>query len=790
VGTSCKVSARKKGTATITATAMDGSGKKAKMKLKVTPFVSDKTSAPTAEPDPYIGTDVQNFESYEVGTDWTTLAEGGATKGEAYANSNVGTMKVVQDPENAENKCLEIDYTYGDTQAYDFAPVFTVDLSKLAECDASTKLSKFVGVRFNCRVVANTPDCQYKTIACYFAPAGSITPQYYFDTSLAESGEYFKFKADASMATGEDKDYAAKLYNDLETTENQKVFPAFFTKWSEGKYGEKSCSPGYKENEADATVGFAKRTILFNTERMKTSADGNMLDSTTFDMVFGSTYKGMYAPYGYHMKIYIDDVQLVTADIPITGIDIKKKPEQMVVDSTTKLEPVFTPENTTHQEVVWTSSDRNIATVDKEGNVYAESAGTVVITVTSKDNPAISQSLTITVKEPDYADAPLKIDLTDLSKYITLMDREDPTKEATLKPTVNDDGSITIPYTGASQYAIYDFGQDVDMTQYQSFSITGYSAGQFAIELYSAETNLTFRKSLGDAYDWWEEAQWNYYPFFEGSASERMSNGHFVTKGEETVNVVWQYGGGKMDLSKIRYMVIKSNNAPMHPASFEDPECKYTIKDITFSPDYAYHFEDGRVHTTSLNEAVATSSVKRAQLGIKKEEFTKKVEAQASRKGDYRDVTKFNGDDSDGISFTSKAVANDVSGMAFYLDFVNCSTENRVISQRVGDDEKVYDLKIRHKKIDLTQYDYQYIKVDVTVDSDISVKMLNDGSDWASGITVAGKAAYKGSDGCYYFPIADFAGIDLTAVDAVGVAFNTAGVTGTINKIQFVKDKP
>jgi hypothetical protein len=77
----------------------------------------------------------------------------------------------------------------------------------------------------------------------------------------------------------------------------------------------------------------------------------------------------------------------------------------------------------------------------------------------------------------------------------------------------------------------------------------------------------------------------------------------------------------------------------------------------------------------------------------------------------------------------------------------------------------------------------------VNVDSEISVKLLKDGNDWAGGITVAGKDEYKGTDGCYYFPLEDFTGADLSSVDAVGVAFNTTGVEGTINSIQFVEEK-
>ena len=799
--TSCKIATRKPGKATITAKAADGSGKTSKIKLDVQNFIDDSTPAPTEEPDIYTTTDVQNFESYEVGTDWMTLAEGGATKGEAYVNSNVGTMKVVADPENPANKCLEIDYTNGDTQAYDFAPVFTVDLAKLAGCTDQTKLSSFAGIRFKCRVVANSADCQYKTIACYFAPAGSIKPEYYFDTSLTETGELYKFREDSSMATGVDKDYSAKLYNGTETIDNQKVFPSFMQNWSEpsiGKFGFKSCSPGYKESDTDPAVGFVKRTLLFNRDRMKATTDGDMLQSKTFDMVFGSTFAGQYAAGGYHFKIYIDDVQLVSADIPVTGIKFKAVPEQMVVGTRTSITAEFEPDNTTQQEVVWTTSDRNVATVDKEGNVTAEAAGTVTITATSKANPAVSNSFTITVKEPVYAKEPYKVDLQDASKYVTLLDRElkndDGTpKEATLKPEMLDGGGIKLPVTGNAQYVVYDFGEaGIDLTQYQSFTITGYSAGQYALEFYSADTNLTFKKSLGDPYDWWAEAQWNYYPFFEGSASERMSNGHFVKKGEETISANWQYGGGKMDLSRIRYMVIKSNNAPVHPANQEDPDYMYTVKDITFSPDYAYNFKNGRVHTTSLNEALATSSAKLAQIGITKDEYSGKLKAEAARTGAYRVVTKFNGDDSDAVTFKSTAVDGDLSGMAFYLDHVSCSDIEKVATPKEGDDGKVYDVKVFHKTIDISKTKYKYVKVQAKADTAISLKMFNDATKWSNGITVDEKAEYKGTADAngvttYYFPLEAFEGLDLEKVDAVGIGVKEAGKSVTIEKIEFAE---
>lgn len=248
-----------------------------------------------------------------------------------------------------------------------------------------------------------------------------------------------------------------------------------------------------------------------------------------------------------------------------------------------------------------------------------------------------------------------------------------------------------------------------------------------------------------------------------------------------------------MDLSKIRYMVIKSNNAPVNPSSQDDPDYKYTVKEIVFSPDYAYNFQNGRVHTTSLNEALATSSAKQAQIGITKDEYSGQLKAIAARTGDYRVVTKFNGDETDAVSFKSTAVEGDLSGMAFYLDHVSCSDVEKVATPKVGDDGKVYDVKVYHKTIDISKTKYKYVKVQAKADTAISLKMFNDATKWSNGITVAEKAEYKGETDAngvtsYYFPLDAFDGLDLTKVDAVGVGVKEADKNVTIEKIEFVEN--
>lgn len=47
------------------------------------------------------------------------------------------------------------------------------------------------------------------------------------------------------------------------------------------------------------------------------------------------------------------------------------------------------PENATNQEIKWSSSDKSKATIDSEGNMTVKSAGDVVITATSVDNPDV-----------------------------------------------------------------------------------------------------------------------------------------------------------------------------------------------------------------------------------------------------------------------------------------------------------------------------------------------------------------------------------------------------------------
>lgn len=88
---------------------------------------------------------------------------------------------------------------------------------------------------------------------------------------------------------------------------------------------------------------------------------------------------------------------VIVEEIKLEGIAISNKIDTLLKGQETKLEIVYTPENTTDsKDVKWTSSDEAILSVDEEGNVKALKAGKATITAVSGD---FTDSLEITVRE-------------------------------------------------------------------------------------------------------------------------------------------------------------------------------------------------------------------------------------------------------------------------------------------------------------------------------------------------------------------------------------------------------
>ena len=95
-------------------------------------------------------------------------------------------------------------------------------------------------------------------------------------------------------------------------------------------------------------------------------------------------------------------VKVTPKPVPITGIALSDA--QVSVGKTIRLTPKFTPADTTQRDVTWSSADDTIATVDVNGRVKGLKVGTVIITVTSAENPAISATCEVTVTRATNTD--------------------------------------------------------------------------------------------------------------------------------------------------------------------------------------------------------------------------------------------------------------------------------------------------------------------------------------------------------------------------------------------------
>ena len=84
----------------------------------------------------------------------------------------------------------------------------------------------------------------------------------------------------------------------------------------------------------------------------------------------------------------------------VNELNLNKSTLTLKVGESEKLQATVIPSNADNKNVVWTSSDENLATVDAEGNVTAVKAGQVTITVTSEDNPDIKSTCAVTVVQP------------------------------------------------------------------------------------------------------------------------------------------------------------------------------------------------------------------------------------------------------------------------------------------------------------------------------------------------------------------------------------------------------
>ncbi|MDR1412549.1 MAG: Ig-like domain-containing protein [Actinomycetes bacterium] len=94
------------------------------------------------------------------------------------------------------------------------------------------------------------------------------------------------------------------------------------------------------------------------------------------------------------------DSVTVTVTQPGTGVVIAPVDSALKPGEALQLTASVAPEDTTKVDLIWSSSNKEVATVDGDGLVTARAAGTTVITAKLSDGSGATTSVTLTVEKP------------------------------------------------------------------------------------------------------------------------------------------------------------------------------------------------------------------------------------------------------------------------------------------------------------------------------------------------------------------------------------------------------
>jgi len=105
------------------------------------------------------------------------------------------------------------------------------------------------------------------------------------------------------------------------------------------------------------------------------------------------------------VKVTVGDISAtckITVTQPVTSISLNKTSLSLEAWDTEKLTVSVSPSTAENKEIVWSTSNGKVASVDDAGLVTAHTKGTATITATAKDGSGVSRRCTVTVVNNGY----------------------------------------------------------------------------------------------------------------------------------------------------------------------------------------------------------------------------------------------------------------------------------------------------------------------------------------------------------------------------------------------------
>ena len=166
------------------------------------------------------------------------------------------------------------------------------------------------------------------------------------------------------------------------------------------------------------------------------------------------------------IRFSISDDEYVDCNITVkqrvTSLRINRDKTTIYAGDTLQVTSTASPATASNQEVIWTSSDESVASIDKDGLITALDRGTTVITATAVDGSEKTTSFTLTVKK--YVSA-ITLDKEKLTLYVG--------ERGTVKQTV-------LPEDANDRNVIWQ-SSDPGVATVSNGTITGVKAGTTTI---------------------------------------------------------------------------------------------------------------------------------------------------------------------------------------------------------------------------------------------------------------------------------------------------------------------
>lgn len=167
--------------------------------------------------------------------------------------------------------------------------------------------------------------------------------------------------------------------------------------------------------------------------------------SEGFTMITAESADGKVVSEEARITVLVDD-----ESVPVSKITLNKDKLELKKGQEETLKVSITPEDATNQNVIWSTSAPEIATVSSQGTVKAVKAGEAVITVTSEEDSDIKAEAVVTVL--DDAAAP--------KTFIVIFHANDGGAAAPKKVSVSQGNIVTAPSVKRTGYNFAGWYQD------------------------------------------------------------------------------------------------------------------------------------------------------------------------------------------------------------------------------------------------------------------------------------------------------------------------------------------